>query len=380
MAELKVEVVQIDSIHDHPNADRLEIAWVGGYQVCVQKDLYLEQQEAVYIPVDSILPENLEAFIFGANAKVKLNKHRVRCIKLRGAVSQGMLMTVDEVLDYFVANKISQECLLGYDLTGLLGITKYQPPAAKIPSGMANAKAAPKRHCHPMFSKYTDIGHLKKYWNAFTEGENIIITEKIHGTNFRCGWVPFIPRTFWQKVKKIFGQNPNWEFVYGSHNVQLMDGGKKKKDAFAGNVYKRIVDEHNLTEKISRGHLWFGEIFGYGIQKNYSYGMKEGKVDVAFMDIKDVTLNEYLDFHAMVDIVESKGEQVVPYTEGKFDKVDILATLNDIGLVSFVDNKTYPIEGFVVRRYRSEKFFGGRLILKLLSDEYLLRKDTTDWH
>jgi hypothetical protein len=159
-----------------------------------------------------------------------------------------------------------------------------------------------------------------------------------------------------------------------------MDGGKKTKDAFAGNVYKRIVDEHDLRNKVPYAQLWYGEVFGYGIQKNYSYGLKEGQVDVAFMDIKDVMLNEYFDFHAMVEQVEAVGEQVVPYTTGKFDKADILATLNDIGLVSFVDNKTHPIEGFVIRRDHSEKFYGGRLILKLLSDKYLLLKDNTDWH
>jgi hypothetical protein len=231
-----------------------------------------------------------------------------------------------------------------------------------------------------MFSKYTDIGHLKKYWNAFTEGENVIITEKIHGTNFRCGWLPFVPRTFWQKVKKIFGQNPNWEFVYGSHNVQLMDGGEKTKNAFKDNVYKRIVETHKLDKKIARGQIWYGEIFGDGIQKGYEYRRINGRVDVAFMDIKDVVLNEYLDFHAMVEQVEAKREQVVPYMLTTFNKKDILAYLNDPERVSFIDGKTKPIEGFVIRRDRSAKFYGGRLILKLLSDEYLLRKDTTDWH
>jgi hypothetical protein len=82
----------------------------------------------------------------------------------------------------------------------------------------------------------------------------------------------------------------------------------------------------------------------------------------------------------MVDLVEAAGEQVVPYMLTTYNPADILAYLNDPERVSFVDAKTKPIEGFVIRRDRSEKFYGGRLILKVLSDEYLLRKDTTDWH
>jgi RNA ligase (TIGR02306 family) len=377
MAELKVEVVKIDRIEEHPNADRMELAFVGGYQVCIQKDSFVYGDLAVYIPVDSILPETLEAHIFGANSKVKLNKHRVRAIKLRGAMSQGMLVDIDSMQCYLDWST-KRHWPVDKDVTDLLNISKYQPPV-KVPRAMTGGKQAPKRHCHPDFSKYTDIGHLKKYWNAFTEGENIIITEKIHGTNFRCGWLPYVPRTFWQKVKKIFGRNLKWEFVYGSHNVQLMDGGKKTKDAFADNVYARVVKSNKLKSKIPMGQLWHGEIFGAGIQKGYEYG-RQHRVDVAFMDIKDVMLNEYFDFHAMVEQVEAVGEQVVPYLLTVFNKKDILTSLNLPGRVSLVDGKTTPVEGFVIRRDHSEKFYGGRLILKLLSDKYLLLKDNTDWH
>jgi RNA ligase (TIGR02306 family) len=376
MAELKVEVVKIDRIEVHPNADRMELAFVGGYQCCVTKGRFTVGSTGIYIPVDSILPDKLESHIFGADAKVKLHNHRVRAIKLRGAVAFGLLLHTLDLALFEAPITIKQLSTIGFDCTKALGVTKFVPPTKAQPQGM---KAKAKRHCHPMFSKYTDIGHLKKYWDAFTEGENIVVTEKIHGTNFRCGWVPFVPRTFWQKVKNILGLNDPWEFVYGSHNVQLMDGGEKTKDAFSGNVYRRIVKGHQLEEKIPYGQLWYGEIFGDGIQKGYEYSRINGRVDVAFMDIKDVHLQEYFDFHAMLEVVESKGEQVVPFLCTVFDKKQILDYLNDPERVSFIDAKTKPIEGFVIRRDRSEKFYGGRLILKLLSDEYLLNKDNTDW-
>jgi RNA ligase (TIGR02306 family) len=377
MAELKVEVVRIDSIEVHPNADRMELAFVGGYQCCVQIGAFNVGDNGVYIPVDSILSEKLEAFIFGINAKVKLNKHRVRAIKLRGAVAFGLLLPVDEVLEYFLANRIVAGCVLGDDLTELLGVTKYLPPV-KVPNTMAG-KAAPKRHCHPLFSKYTSINHLKKYWNAFEEGEEVFVTEKIHGTNFRCGWVPFVARTFWQKLKNILGLNDSHEFVYGSHNVQLMDGSNKTKGGSADNVYKRIVKDHDLENKIPKRQLWYGEIFGDGIQTGYNYSFTNGKVDVAFMDIKDPVTGVYFDFVDVIDWVEARDEQVVPHTEGAYCREGILELLNDKNLTSFIDNKTKPIEGLVVRSFKEEKFYGGRKILKLLSDEYLLRKDNSDW-
>jgi len=376
MAELKVEIVKISDIQVHPNADRMDLAFVGGYQVCVQKDSFREGDLAVYIPIDSILPTSLEMLIFGPDSKVKLKNHRVKTIKLRGAVSQGMIIPLTLAAQYPGCFNMLAVAKEGLDMTEALNILKYQPPIKNQPNQM-QAKA--KRHMHPAFTKYTSIDHLKKYWDAFEEGEQVIGTEKLHGTNFRAGWVPFVPRTWVQKLKNIFGLNRKWEFVYGSHNVQLMDGGEKTKDAFAGNVYKRIVDEHDLAYKIDFGHLWYGEIVGHGIQTGYDYSYKNGMVDVFFMDVKDSVTQKYLNFEDACEYVELEGESMVPYSLWTFNKDEILKLLNNPDATSEVDKMTKPIEGFVIRPVYEKKFYGGRLILKVLSDEYLLRKDNSDW-
>jgi RNA ligase (TIGR02306 family) len=375
MAELKTEVVKIDSIENHPNADRMELAMIGGYQVCVQYGAFVAGDLAIYIPVDSILNEELESLIFGPDSKVKLHKHRVRAIKLRGAVSQGMLIPRELAAQYPGCSTMDYAGLIkvGMDVTKALGITKYQPPVRHIAQGLSG-KNAPKRHHHPDFKKYTSINQFRKYWDAFEDIEAVYVTEKLHGTNFRCGWVPFRPRTFWQKVKNIFGLNKSWEFVYGSHNVQLMDG--KGKEAFADNVYKRIVETHGLYNKIDYGEIWYGEIVGPGIQKNYDYGLED--VDVYFMDImKD---GEYIDFDRVIMITEALDEKAVPWKRMDFDRALIVTWLNHEDATSDVDGKTQPIEGFVIRPVDEQKFYGGRLILKLLSDAYLLDKGNTDYH
>jgi RNA ligase (TIGR02306 family) len=376
MAELKVEIVKISDIQVHPNADRMELAFVGGYQVCVTKDLFGIGMKAVYIPIDSLLPNSLEALIFGPDSKVKLHNHRVKTIKLRGAISQGMLIPLSLAAQYPGCNAVVHVAKVGMDMTEALNIIKYQPPIKNQPNQM-QAKA--KRHSHPSFSKYTSIDHLKKYWDAFDDNEPVIGTEKLHGTNFRAGWVPFVARTWVQKLKNIFGLNKKWEFVYGSHNVQLMDGGEKTKDAFAGNVYKRIVDEHDLPYKIDFGNLWYGEIVGHGIQTGYDYSYKDGMADVFFMDVKDSVTQEYLDFDDAAQLVELEGEKMVPYARWVFRRDEILKLLNNPDATSEVDKMTKPIEGFVIRPLQEQKFYGGRLILKVLSDEYLLRKDNSDW-
>jgi RNA ligase (TIGR02306 family) len=373
MAELKTEVVKIDSIENHPNADRMELAMIGGYQVCVQYGAFVAGDLAIYIPVDSILNEELESLIFGPDSKVKLKNHRVRAIKLRGAVSQGMLISTELASKYPGMSNLRCVVGTGLDVTKALDITKYEPPCKAVGKLMQQANRA-KRHNHPDFKRYTSINQFRKYWDAFKNIETVYVTEKLHGTNFRCGWVPFKPRTFWQKVKNIFGLNKSWEFVYGSHNVQLMDG--KGKEAFGSNVYKRIVVGHSLESKIGMGEIWYGEIIGPNIQKNYEYGLKNA--DVYFMDImKD---GEYMDFDKVITITEALNEKVVPWKMMSFDRALIVTWLNHEDSASDIDGLTKPIEGFVIRPLIDQKFYGGRLILKILSDAYLLDKGNTDYH
>ena len=51
MSELIVEVVEIEDVLEHPNADRLEIAQVKGWACVVQKGLFSRGDKAVYLPI-----------------------------------------------------------------------------------------------------------------------------------------------------------------------------------------------------------------------------------------------------------------------------------------------------------------------------------------
>src|ERR1035437_9805367 len=76
----KVPYTTILDIQPHTNAERLELATVYGFQVIVSKGRYKVGDMAIYIPIDSILPVELEEKIFPKDSKVKLHHHRVRQI------------------------------------------------------------------------------------------------------------------------------------------------------------------------------------------------------------------------------------------------------------------------------------------------------------
>lgn len=356
MSTLKVTVEKIEKIDLHPNADRLELAIILGWQCVVQKDRYKAGDKIVYIPIDSILPETLEADIFGKNSKVKLSKHRVKTIKLRGAISQGLVVD----LKHGGAKDLS----IGTDITKDLGVTKYEPPAPGFQGFSGGGKI---RYSNPSFKKYTSIENIKNYPKLFDPEDEVIITEKIHGTNFRCGWVKYDANTIFKKLKRLFRLTPEYEFVYGSREVQLRVGGES--------IYADIVKQYRLKERLQYGEVIYGEIYGSSVQKNYQYGCKEGERELIVFDM--VINGKYADHYTVICRAYNYDLKAVPVVfQGKFGEADLNKLVSGPSVLCS-DQKIR--EGVVVRPEHEESSYAGRKILKAINPEYLL-KDNTEFH
>ena len=79
-------VVTIDEIRPIPNYDRVEHARVGGWWIIVKKDEFKVGDLAVYIEVDSKVPEK-EPFMF-----LEKKHFKVKTIKMCKVLSQGLLI------------------------------------------------------------------------------------------------------------------------------------------------------------------------------------------------------------------------------------------------------------------------------------------------
>lgn len=167
----KAEIVQIKKVESHPNADRLDLISIEGWSVVSSKGNYTVGSKGLYIPIDAVLPEEVESKIFTPDSKIKLDKHRVKTIKIRGAISQGLLVSLDTL-------GIDPNTKVGTDLTKKLGITKYEPP---VNLNVGTLRATSDKQVNPNFHKYTKFDNMKNYPNFFQDGEEIIATEKIHG-------------------------------------------------------------------------------------------------------------------------------------------------------------------------------------------------------
>ena len=159
MSEFRVEVSQVNSVRKHPNADTLSIADVNGYPVIFRTGDFSEGELAVYVPVDSIVPDLPQwAFLAG--------HRRIKAKKLRGVFSMGLL------------SKASPEWALGQNVQAELGIEKWEPES-KL---MMNTENEVDPGFLPVL---TDIEGLRRNKTVLVPGEEVVITEKIHGANAR---------------------------------------------------------------------------------------------------------------------------------------------------------------------------------------------------
>ena len=109
----------IESLTPIEGADKIEVAQVLGWQCVVKKGEFKVGEKIIYIEVDSVVPEKPE-FEF-----LRDRKFRVRTIKLRGQVSQGLVIPVPNDWKIYSDNRMQ----IGGDVTELLGITKYLSPS-----------------------------------------------------------------------------------------------------------------------------------------------------------------------------------------------------------------------------------------------------------
>jgi RNA ligase (TIGR02306 family) len=367
MSSLIVEVCEIKSVEAHPNADRLDIATVKGWNCIVQKGSYSIGDWCVFFPPDSILPD----WIIEEYELEFLKKGgRVGTLKLRGYISQGL------ILPPTVLAKSGGYHFVGDDVTKVLGVTKYEVPEKPI---HMQGKSTTRKVQNPNFTKYTDIENIQNFDTVFQDGDIVVITEKIHGSNIRFGWLPI--EINWKNgnvfgiLRSLFRKyilRDKYEFVYGSHNVQLQFD--RDKGFYAENIYAKVLKNYN-TSDLPKGYTFYGEVYGKGVQE-LEYGCSD--LRLVIFDVKDSKDNHYVNWHTLTMVCEQYGFPTVPLLyEGWFD----LRTLKNCTEGYSSIDSTQIKEGCVVKPILETNHPRiGRMILKSINPEYLARKNRTEFH
>ena len=391
MADLKVSVEKVVEVKRHPNADKLDIATVLGWNVIVGRDTVTEGSLGIFVPIDSIIPHELANEWGIANYLKRGN--RVRTVKLRGVYSQGLFVTTD-MINNTSAIPAGKMLTVGEDIKDILGITKYEPPKKGMPRGMRYRATMTPRRSTPYFPRYTNISHLQNYPYALNDDDYVVVHEKRHGTNFRFGWVKDVDRATikvrvqraWHRFKKRMGWKHNTVLAeglklhVGSHNVI-----RDQKLSDDNDIYWRAANRLQKTcAYFPSNYVFFCEISGPAVQSGFDYGCHGNDFIVECMDIFDAEKQKYLPNIMVEQICSMVGIPTVPeLCHGPWGSVK--QVINDFRDGTAVGAE-HVREGVVIKP-TTEKFEGraGRVIFKYLSPEYLVSqgkkpREETEWH
>lgn len=296
MSEWSVIADKIE-IFPHPNADKMELGRVGTFQVVVGKGIYKTGDIVIFAPKRSILPPELREYYRNEDTGTSYlrgpNSDRVGSIRLRGQESEGVILPKEWVL---IAHPgWSTSVPMGVDLAAALGIEEYIP---EIHSGsnqrrFQDGSVVQKVDDAVDMKKFVrhDVESFRIFQNEFTPGEQVLVTEKIHGSQIsvvkdRFGAVAVTSKgraeknlvlrkypvrklwsglTFWKKLKNLFGR------AFSKYTREV-------------NEYWKIAIDSGLISFVNREEFSGKEVQVVGevipFQTGYTYGLDKRTVKV----------------------------------------------------------------------------------------------------
>jgi RNA ligase (TIGR02306 family) len=271
---------------------------------------------------------------------------RIKAKKMRGRYSQGMLVNLnpwcggyeiqlnegDPIVDLLHLTKWEEE-----EEENLPGLKKTRSDAEKAPSGWT--------------IPHYDVDGIRKYLDCLGAEEQVVLTEKLHGSN--AGF-SFDGNRLWVKSRNFY----------------------KKMDE--DDMWWDVALRYDLENKLKQfpNMVFFGEVYGQVKGFRYDTVIAEGRLmtKVRFFDVWDTKKLRYLDYDDRVKMINDAGLDPVPELyrgvwQGKDAMYPIAEGLTTLG-------GKHIREGWVLvpLKERYEPRLDSRMQVKLVGEGYNLQK------
>lgn len=361
MSDWTPQIVRIEKVENLASSDNLDLAVVlTDYPVIVKRDEYKVGDWAAYLPIDTIVPDT-EQFHFlcpklyekqpdGTQIQVGPKfpvgsvpeKYRIiKAKKIRGTYSQGMLTRIPTE-KFFCGYDVGDSIVEAYGLKKWEEEEEENLPNVKKSRG-TNAEKAPSGWAIPHY----DIDSVRKYVECLLPNEEIVLTEKIHGSN----------AAFTHDGTRLWSKSRNYY---------------KKMDP--NDMWWDIALRYDLESKLAKipGFVVFGEI--YGQVKGFKYDCTMDS-RIRFFDVWNLKTMRYLDYDDRVTLLRDLlGLDVVPELYrgpwlGKDEMYKFAEGLTTLG-------GRHIREGWVLNtvKERYEPKLDSRMQVKLVGESYNLSK------
>jgi hypothetical protein len=296
----------VSALNPIEGADKIEVADILGWKCVVKKGEFKVGDKVVYVEVDSVMPEKPE-YEF-----LKDKKYRIKTIKLKGQVSQGLVLPIENNLPF------SKKLVVGQDVTEWLGITKYLSPSEKAERTKKEVTAnklqkfmmryswfrkvflsRTKKQSFPFWVNKTDEERIQNIPHIIKQFEDkfFYVTEKIDYQS-----VTFTGQLVhrWSILGKF---SPlKYQFVVCSRNLTTND---------KNSLYWQIAKKYNIEQILKNNPTLTiqGEQGDTNVQGN-KYGLKEPRMWV--FNIIDHEKNYFYNFHEIRDFCIDNDLEYVP--------------------------------------------------------------------
>jgi RNA ligase (TIGR02306 family) len=345
-------VRKIDSIRPIPDADAIECAVVGGWTVVVKKGEFKAGDLAVYCEIDSFIPTEIAPFLSKGQEPKEfegVKGERLRTVKLRGQLSQGLLIPLSVPYNMVVdkggfLHTSEDDFYEGEEVSEILNIKKYEAP---IPAQLAGEV----KGMFPGFIPKTDqerIQNLSSELKAWREeGAFWEVTEKLDGSSMtvyvRDGEIGVCSRNLELKRNT---DNSLWKAVANQGIEEMLIG------------YTAFDSEFSVALQ--------GELIGEGIQGN-PYKIRGQKFYI--FDIYDIAAGAYYTPAQRKKFIDETGLAHVPVmdTGGLIQEQHTMANILEGAEGKSALNNQTEREGLVFKRH------DGKASFKAISNKFLIK-------
>jgi RNA ligase (TIGR02306 family) len=347
-----VTIRKINNIEPIAGADAIVVATVDGWKLVVKKDEFNIGDLCVYCEIDSFLPERPEFEFLRPRCFKRMGEKsgfRLRTIRLRGQISQGLLLPISVLGERHEIFTINDNCI-GTDVSDQLGVEKYEAPIPAALVGQVEGN-------FPEFIKKTDQERCQNLGNdifsmyADTQYE---VTLKLDGTSFT-------------------GFYNNGEDGVCSRNLQL-----KVNDENANNTFVKMFVNSNMQAALhayGRNLAIQGELMGPAIQSNREQLLSHTLYVFDIFDIntrchlqpddRKIALQSLYDLGLKKDMVHH-----VPM----FAYNVTLADMNIFTVDDLLKDASGPSITHAIREGKVYKSMDGQFSFKSISNDFLLKE------
>lgn len=336
MVRKLAKIETIKSFFPIKDASKIEAARISGWVVVVEKNKFEIGDKVVYFEIDSWIPHTLAPFLSKGDVKEYngIIGNRLRTAKLRGQISQGLIIAIEDVENWLGQKLPSYEH--GYDLTELLRINKWEPPVSASLAGDVYGS-------FPYFIPKTDAERIQNLDYDELKLQRYTITEKLNGSSMT-----------------VYLTHEDNHFGVCSRNLEL-----KESDT---NAYWQAAKKVELHKKFLQNELRDyaiqGELIGPGIQKNM-YEL----ADYEFRPFRLFNIEEQKiePFEKMAAISKTLGLEPVPLIGINAPLLQNYEEMLQLASDKSLLNKKKEREGIVLESN------DGEFLFKIISNKFLLK-------